>query len=63
MKKSGGASFMADSLSLHAQNTLSRQTAHIILEPLNFIAGLAALVPKPRVNFTGSMVCLHRSGN
>jgi hypothetical protein len=54
---------MADSLSLHAQNTLSRQTAHIILEPLNFIAGLAALVPKPRVNFTGSMVCLHRSGN
>jgi len=27
-------------------------TAHIILEPLDFIARLAALVPKPRVNLT-----------
>jgi len=27
-------------------------TTHIILEPLDFIARLAALVPKPRVNLT-----------
>jgi hypothetical protein len=27
-------------------------TTHVILEPLNFIARLAALVPKPRVNLT-----------
>ncbi len=26
---------------------------HVIFEPLDFIAGLAALVPKPRVNLTG----------
>jgi len=25
---------------------------HVIFEPLNFIARLAALVPKPRVNLT-----------
>jgi hypothetical protein len=27
-------------------------TTHVILQPLDFIARLAALVPKPRVNFT-----------
>ncbi len=27
-------------------------TTHIILEPLDFIARLAAVVPKPRVNLT-----------
>jgi hypothetical protein len=27
-------------------------TAHVISEPLDFIARLAALVPKPRVNLT-----------
>jgi hypothetical protein len=27
-------------------------TAHVIFEPLEFIAKLAALVPKPRVNMT-----------
>ena len=27
-------------------------TTHIILEPLDFMARLAALVPKPRVNLT-----------
>jgi hypothetical protein len=27
-------------------------TTHIIFEPLDFIAKLAALVPKPRVNLT-----------
>jgi hypothetical protein len=27
-------------------------TTHILLEPLDFIARLAALVPKPRVNLT-----------
>jgi hypothetical protein len=29
-------------------------TAHVIFEPLDFIARLAALVPKPRVNLTPS---------
>ena len=29
-----------------------KRTTHIILEPLDFIARLAALVPKPRVNLT-----------
>lgn len=28
-------------------------TTRVIFEPLDFIAGLAALVPKPRVNLTG----------
>ncbi len=28
-------------------------TTHVIFEPLDFIAKLAALVPKPRVNLTG----------
>jgi hypothetical protein len=28
-------------------------TTHVIFEPLDFIARLAALVPKPRVNLTG----------
>ncbi len=27
-------------------------TTHVIFEPLDFIARLAALVPKPRVNLT-----------
>jgi hypothetical protein len=27
-------------------------TSHVIFEPLDFIAKLAALVPKPRVNLT-----------
>ena len=27
-------------------------TTHVIFEPLDFIAKLAALVPKPRVNLT-----------
>ena len=27
-------------------------TTHVILEPMDFIAKLAALVPKPRVNLT-----------
>ncbi len=27
-------------------------TTHVLFEPLDFIAGLAALVPKPRVNLT-----------
>ena len=27
-------------------------TTHVIFAPLDFIARLAALVPKPRVNFT-----------
>ena len=27
-------------------------TTHVIFEPLGLIARLAALVPKPRVNFT-----------
>jgi Putative transposase len=29
-------------------------TTHVIFEPLNFIAKLVALVPKPRVNLTRS---------
>jgi hypothetical protein len=28
-------------------------TTHVVLEPLDFIARLAALIPKPRVNLTG----------
>ncbi len=33
--------------------TLSRDgTTHVVLEPLDFIARLAALIPKPRVNLT-----------
>ncbi len=34
-----------------SEKTLRRAT-HITLEPLNFIACLAALIPKPRVNLT-----------
>lgn len=38
---------------LPAQDTLPRDgTTHVIFEPLDFIARLAALVPKPRVNLT-----------
>jgi len=29
-------------------------TTHVIFEPLDFIARLAALVPKPRVKITGT---------
>jgi len=28
-------------------------TTHVVLEPLNFITRLVALIPKPRVNLTG----------
>ncbi|MFT4810599.1 MAG: hypothetical protein ACI9LX_003967 [Paraglaciecola sp.] len=34
--------------------TTGDQRSHAIFEPLNFIARLAALVPKPRVNLTRS---------
>jgi hypothetical protein len=34
------------------QNALQRFTTHVIFEPLDFIAKLATLVPKPRVNLT-----------
>ncbi len=33
-------------------------TAHVIFEPLGFIARLAALVPKPRVNLTRLSRCV-----
>ena len=55
-------SFQASTTQLsHDQSTLTLLiadpfdrdgTTHIILEPLDFIARLAALVPKPRVNLT-----------
>jgi len=32
---------------------LIQRTTHVIFEPLDFIAGLAPLVPKPRVNLPG----------
>jgi hypothetical protein len=35
-------------------------TTHVIFEPLDFIARLAALVPRPRVNLTRLCVDLHR---
>ena len=35
-------------------------TTHVIFEPLDFIARLAALVPKPRVNLTRLCGDLHR---
>ena len=35
-------------------------TTHVIFEPLDFVARLAALVPKPRVNLTHLCRCLHR---
>ncbi|MDW3816074.1 transposase [Klebsiella pneumoniae] len=35
---------------LRAQNSVCNGTTHVIFEPLDFIAKLAALVPKPRVN-------------
>jgi hypothetical protein len=31
---------------------LARDTEHVLFEPLDFIARLAALIPKPRVNLT-----------
>jgi hypothetical protein len=31
---------------------LIQRTTHVMFEPLDFIAGLAPLVPKPRVNLT-----------
>ena len=45
-------------------------TTHVIFEPLDFIARLAALVPKPRVNLTrfhgvfapNSRVSIHQDG-
>ena len=33
-------------------STLGRTPTHVIFEPLDFIAWLAVLVPKPRVNLT-----------
>ena len=33
-------------------------TTHVLFEPLDFIARLAALVPKPRVNLTRFHGCL-----
>lgn len=38
-------------------------TTHVIFEPLDFIAKLAALVPKPRVNLTRFHGLLHRTAN
>jgi len=38
-------------------------STHVIFEPLDFIARLAALVPKPRVNLTRVHACLHRTAN
>ena len=35
-------------------------TTHVIFQPLDFIARLAALVPKPRVNLTRLCRDLHR---
>ena len=35
-------------------------TTHVIFEPLDFIARLAALVPRPRVNLTRLCGDLHR---
>ena len=32
--------------------TIGDRRSHVIFEPLDFIARLAALVPKPRVNLT-----------
>jgi hypothetical protein len=37
---------------LSAQNALSDGTTHVIFQPLDIIARLAALVPKPGVNLT-----------
>ena len=34
------------------KNPYRNGTTHVIFEPLDFIAKLAALVPKPRVNLT-----------
>lgn len=38
-------------------------TTHVIFDLLGFIAKLAALVPKPRVNLTASTVCLRPTAN
>jgi hypothetical protein len=38
--------------SYHDGTTVDRRS-HVLFEPLDFIARLAALVPKPRVNLTG----------
>ncbi len=38
---------------LPAENALSVRTTHVFFEPLDFLARLAALVPKSRVNLTG----------
>jgi len=40
------------SASLHVKTSYRDGTTHVIFEPLDFIARLAALVPKPRVNLT-----------
>jgi len=36
----------------HLKSPWRDGTTHVVLEPLDFIARLAALVPKPRVNLT-----------
>jgi hypothetical protein len=36
----------------YRDNTTGDRRSHVIFEPLDFIARLAALVPKPRVNLT-----------
>ena len=50
-----------ESPAVHVENVVARYqlktpyrdgTTHVIFEPLDFIARLAALVPKPRVNLT-----------
>jgi hypothetical protein len=37
---------------MHIKTPYRDGTTHVIFEPLDFIARLAALVPKPRVNLT-----------
>jgi len=37
---------------LHPENTLRDGTTQVVFDPVDFIARLAALVPKPRVNLT-----------
>jgi hypothetical protein len=43
---------------LPAQDAVPRWHHHVIFEPLDFIARLAALVPKPRVNLPAFMAYL-----
>jgi hypothetical protein len=43
-----------------AEDAVPRRQTHVIFEPLDFIARLAALVPKLRVNLTRLCGDLHR---